>query len=61
MINVLCIPYRTFKEKINIYKSYPNCRFTDLGNAVYLEEWDNIRDEPSAYSICKQERRKVRN
>ena len=54
MINCICIPYKDFKQKINITKqlNYLNQKYSDLGGFIYyLENVGN--DEMSAARLVK--------
>ena len=58
MVNVISIPYSSFKDKIRIIKENKGIRFEDVGSVLMHIEYTGIEEE-KATSLCWKEKHKV--
>lgn len=60
MVNVICIPYCSFKEKINITKklSHLNQKYMDLGGLIYYTKNDGVKEEQTTGKLIWLEKNK---
>ena len=56
MVDIMVIPYSTFKEKMRIMKSNKNIRFSDYGNCLMNEMYIG-NDEPKAGKLVYEWRK----
>ena len=57
MQNIIAIPYKTFRQKIQIQKKNKRMGFNDLDNVLYCQEY--YTDEPSARQILLNRNRQI--
>lgn len=58
MVNIISIPYSSFKDKIRILKDNRDTQFEDIGNVLMHIEYIGI-DEEKASTLCWKEKHKV--
>lgn len=58
MVNVISIPYSSFKDKIRIIKENKGIQFEDIGSVLIHIEFIGIEEE-KASTLCWKEKHKV--
>ena len=58
MVNVISIPYSSFKDKIRIIKENKGIKFEDVGSVLMYIEFIGVEEE-NATSLCWKEKHKV--